>query len=75
MKFLLVHICTMILRKIINFKNYMHLPVNQSQLNFKLAFMFNSNSQFKFQLKPIEKFQFEFTLYRKMNQRHFFYTI
>jgi hypothetical protein len=51
----------------------MHLPINQSQLNFKLAY--NSNSQFEFQLKPIEKFQFEFTLYRKMNQRHFFYTI
>ncbi len=53
----------------------MHLAINQSQLNFKLAFAFISNSQFEFQLKPIEKCQFEFTLYRKMNQRHFFYTI
>jgi hypothetical protein len=34
----------------------MHLPPNQSQLKIKLALYFNINSQFEFQLKPIEKF-------------------
>ncbi len=71
MIFLFVHTCIMSLRKINFFKDYMHLPTDQSQFNFKLAFIFQSNSQFEF--------QFEFIhihiLYRKMNRRHFLYTI
>ncbi len=48
----------------------MHLPMDSFQLNIKLAYKFNSNSLFEFKLTPIEKFQCDFKLYRKMNQRH-----
>ncbi len=48
---------------------------NGSKISHLGTFKFNSYSQFEFQLTPIEKFQCELKLYRKMNQRHFFYTI
>ncbi len=47
----------------------MHLPINQTGLNISTAFL-NLNSNWH-----KEKFQFEFKLYRKINQWNFFYTI